>query len=980
MRRGLDKPEAWPSTGHEALVKNGLLRWSEAAALLPRGADRNFASAFPYSGSGRAMLACIFGASPFLGGCAIREPGYVRKIWERGPDRCVKEELRSLRSLPPDCAEDVVARTMRVARRRILFATALADISGVWNLQSVTGALTDLADSSCSLALRVLLTKLAGRGAFAPPHPSDPERESGLFVLGLGKLGGRELNFSSDIDLILLYDPDVVPFKRRYEAPQHFMRLGRWFVALLSEPTAAGRAFRVDLRLRPDPASTPLVLSTKSATRYYGTRGQTWERAAMIKVRCVAGDRVAAERYLEQLRRFVWRKHLDFATVQDLHEIKNRIDEQHRGGDPGSPGHNIKLGHGGIREIEFFTQAHQLACGGADPSLRVIPTCEALQALADGRHISGSVTEALAESYRYLRGVEHRIQMIADKQTHSLPKDPEEFETLAHFLGYACGEAFTEDLLRHLRQVVTQYESFFKLPREITRAAESSALERQDRRDNLNRLTRMGFSDPHEAFRIVEKWRDGSIMAGSDKRSRALLRSLTPSLLIATCGTQAPDLALRRLDRMIAGLSEPLSALALLQANLHVMEGVAEILVASPVIGTMLTARPSLLEVLLDPQTDSWGLHRGTLDADLDAWMGVRADGDDAWERLYEWMDIARFRVGIRILFRSLDALEAPAYFSDIADCATAESLRLAEAGICASHGRIPGAKAALVATGKLGRQEMGVITALDVALYYEAPDGARSDSGERIEASEYFTKLACRMTAGLSGQGRRTHAYPRSPSSALHTFDALDRKLRELPTGRIDLGRPRLLAFTGTDSDRIHAVLRAARPQPGDPEQIRRAFSALRGRIGIAAESVEEWDLEYTRGGLAEIGVVAHYLTLVAMQRGIEIAPGSTGETLTCLRKACAVSVPDAEQLHDAWRILTRVHLLRQLFGTVLDQEVPHRFQPLFADAAEVEEFELVEARIGSLTSAASAVCDRILGRSTSSTQGLSPRAGSPS
>ena len=980
MNRGLDNPEAWPRTGHHSRVENGLLRWSEAAKLLPRGPDRYFARAFPGTGSGRAMLACIFGASPFLGASAIREPGYVRRVWDRGPDRCVADALRSLRSLPPDSAEDIAARAIRVARRRILLATALADISQVWTLESVTGALTDFADSSCSVALRVLLTKLASRGAFAPPHPSDPERDSGLFVLGLGKLGGRELNFSSDIDLILLYDPDVVPFKRRYEAPQNFMRLGRWFVALLSEPTAAGRAFRVDLRLRPDPASTPLVLSTKSATRYYATRGQTWERAAMIKVRCVAGDTEAAGRYLKQLGRFVWRKQLDFATVQDLHEIKNRIDEQHRGGDPGSPGHNIKLGHGGIREIEFFTQAHQLACGGADPSLRVIPTCDALRALAAGRHISSRVTDALAESYRYLRGVEHRIQMVADRQTHSLPTDPEEFETLARFLGYASGEAFTTNLLRHLRQVVRQYESFFELPREITRAAASSALERQDRHENLNRLARMGFSNPDAAYRIVERWRSGSIAAGSGQRSRALLRSLTPSLLIATCGTHAPDLALRRVDSLIAGLGDPLSALSLLQANLHVMETVAEILVASPVIGTMLTARPSLLEVLLDPETDSRGLDRATLEADLDAWMRHHGDGDRAWDRLHGWMDVARFRVGIRIVFRSLDALEAPGCFSYIADCAAAKSLRLAEEEIRASHGRIPGARSAVVATGKLGRREMGIITALDVALYYEAPEAARSDGGKPIEAPEYFSKLARRMTEGLSGHGRRTHAFPRSPSSAALTFDALDRKLRELPAGRIDLGRPRLLAFTGTDSDRIHAVIGGARPAAGNPERMQRGFSALRGRIGIAAESVEEWDLEHIPGGLADIGVTAHFLTLAAMQRGSAIASGTIGDTLSSLRQAGALAAPEARHLREAWRVLTRVHLLRQLFGAHADGEVPHRFQPLVADAAEVESFDLVPARIGALASAASRVCDRILGRSTASAQGLIPKAGSPS
>ena len=331
MNAEFDRPEVWPDAGDVERAEAALGRWKNAAERLEDTRDRTFASALPTNSAGRAMLQSVFGSSPFLESCLLAEPGFVRRLWLEGPDRCFAEIVGELEALPLDTNEESAGRTLRIARRRAALTVALADISGTWPLEAVTGALSRLADTACSTVLRLLLARLAARGVLAPPDPSDPEAGSGLIALGLGKLGGRELNYSSDIDLILLYEPDAVPVRKGEDTERHLVRLARRFVAILSQRTADGYVFRVDLRLRPDPSATPLVVSALAARNYYQERGRTWERAALIKARPIAGDTVAAQGFLNGIASFVWRRNLDFATVQELHDIKRQIDAQHGG-------------------------------------------------------------------------------------------------------------------------------------------------------------------------------------------------------------------------------------------------------------------------------------------------------------------------------------------------------------------------------------------------------------------------------------------------------------------------------------------------------------------------------------------------------------------------------------------------------------------------------------------------------------------------
>ncbi len=957
---GLDSVEAWPETGNPERRRVEFLKWKEAAQKLDRGEDRDFAEALPESAGGRAMLACVFGASPFLSSCLIREPSFLRRLWTEGPDRRMQEIFAEIEALPADAGEEAARRALRQARRRTALAVALADIAGIWGFEAVTGALSRFADAACSAALRVLLTRLASRGALAPADPENPAEGSGLIVLGLGKLGGRELNYSSDIDLILLYDPDRVPAQKPYEIQSHFLRLARSFIAMLSERTLDGMAFRVDLRLRPDPISTPLAISTQFAERYYENRGQTWERIALVKARPVAGDLRAAEEFLERLAPFVWRRSLDFAAMRDLHDMKRRIDAQHGNGTIGARGHNLKLGRGGIREIEFFAQTHQLIWGGKDRRLRTIPTCDSLRALTAAGHVPSETSESLIEAYRFLRRCEHRVQMVADKQTHALPKNAAEFETLARFLGYRDGQTFTRDLIDCLRQVELQYESFFEFPFPVKADGKSVSPTLAEG----GRLRRMGFRNPGAAARIVEKWRSGRCPAARAPRSRELLQSLASPLLIAMCGTADPDLAIERFDRLFDNLQDGLQLFSLLRANLQAMESVAEIMVSAPTVNELLAARPMLLETLVDPETDAPPPGRAALKAELAAHLEPADGYEDALDRLAEWVDQARFRVCAQLLFHSLDPLQAPRLLSDIADCALAALHERTEKDFAERFGRIAGAATALLAVGRLASRSLTVASGLEFVFLYDAPEGAESDGPEKLAAPAYFDRFLTRMLSGLGGRRgiyKAATSFPRDENAGASAagLAAFERFLSASagPRERMALTRARAVASAGSRAARLEESIRGAPPEALDWERLRR---------GLAASSAPAEDAPPARcrAGLDAIEALTQYLLL---REAPDVAAGGThGETIQALAGTGALPGEDAQRLLDAWELWTRIQALQSLIGEDTEsRDAPAKLRPLFLSAAGVDSFQAFELRMQAAASAVQEIIAYAPGRS---------------
>ncbi|MYB52458.1 MAG: hypothetical protein F4X77_09720 [Acidobacteriia bacterium] len=944
--RRLNAADVWPVPANSDRAAVGLRKWNDAANALSPGPDRDFALQFPASADGGAMLRCICGASPFLENCAIADQGFVRDLWESGPDHCVDAIVARLLSLPIDSPEPEVAHALRRARRRIALAVGLADIAGVWSLRQVTGALSDFARAACSVALRTQLAKLSAEGAFAAGNEAC-EEDSGLIVIGMGKLGGKELNYSSDVDLILLYDPDVAPLASRHAAPSHFMRLARRFVDLLAAPTIEGRVFPVDLRLRPDPVSMPLVISTKAALEYYAKRGQTWERAAMIKARPLAGDIAAGNRFLERLESFVWRDSLDFATVQELHETKRRIDAQHRGGKIGEVGQNLKLGRGGIREIEFFAQAHQLVWGGTDRSLRLIGTCDALAALAAAGRIPDSASEKLSAAYEYLRRVEHRIQMVGDRQTHSLPKREADYESLARFLGYGGSRAFREALTGHLRSVEDQYESFFELPHEMTVASASSALSGRSRGETEERLGRMGYRDPAAAFAIVERWRTGRHTVARDRRAMELFQSLIPSLVIASCGTEDPDLALRRFDELIDRIADAHSVLTLFQANLHVLETVAETMVSAPAIGALLTARPSLLESLLDPDSDSSPPDRGALQASLAATLAGVMGFEGRVQQISKWTHEARFRVGARVLFHALDPLDAAALFSDIADCSIAALAQCASEEITPSNACPAGNGVAILATGHYGRRSLNVDSGVEIAVFEVGDIQGQGRSGRT--ASAFAQQLESTLLGNLRGKPGWRKIYACTTERPAATYGALHARLREgVWSGRLPCW-PRLVCCIGDGAERVSQSMSAALEMRRDPAALRAQAAAALKQVRITRPGGDPQAVAERPGGLADIAVLTHYFRLLHAPEHPAVRSAATaGDVLAELGRSGAIPVDLATGLADAWRLMTRIQTLQSLLDAdKRGAATPERLRPSVAEAAGVDNFGDVAARL---------------------------------
>src|SRR5215212_11294188 len=385
----------------------------------------------------RTILLGIAEASPYLFDLVCSDAERTVRVLRCDPERHLAELiLNACSNNSAEASEVEVMQLLRRMKSEAALLIALCDIGGVWPVMRVTAALTDFAVASVQTALRFVLRQEAIRGRLSPPHLDLPEDDSGLIVLAMGKMGAGELNYSSDIDLIVFFDPAAPTLAPDIEPQPFFVRLTQAMARILQQRTADGYVFRVDLRLRPDPSSSQVAISTDAALHYYEREGRTWERAAMIKARPCAGDAKAGEALVAEIAPFVWRKHLDFAALADVHDMKRQMQSYRGQSEISVEGHNVKVGRGGIREIEFFAQTQQLIAGGRHSGLRVRPTLEALSVLASNKWITIEARDELAAAYQFLRRVEHRLQMIADEQTHSLPEDAAAVDRFACFFGY----------------------------------------------------------------------------------------------------------------------------------------------------------------------------------------------------------------------------------------------------------------------------------------------------------------------------------------------------------------------------------------------------------------------------------------------------------------------------------------------------------------------------------------------------------------
>lgn len=916
-----------PKVADPTRAAAGFEHWSERAAATGDPALTAEAMAVAADPVGRRLLETLFGNSPFLTQCALVDIGFACTLLKAGVEESHAQVLRALTQI--DAREDTtdgIMVALRIAKRRAALTIAVADIAELWPLDRVTGALSELATASLRVAVRHLLWQAAKRGWLVLRHPEAPERDSGLIVLGLGKLGAAELNYSSDIDLVVLYDDVKVVTSEPDTLDENFARLTRNLVRMMQERTADGYVFRVDLRLRPDPGATPVALSTTAAELYYESVGQNWERAAFIKARPVAGDLEAGESFLRRLTPFLWRKHLDFAAIQDIHSIKRQIYAHRGGARIAVAGHNLKLGRGGIREIEFFAQVQQLIWGGREPAMRVRATCDALKALVAGGHIKAKVAGQLIESYVFLRKVEHRLQMIDDQQTHKLPEGPEALEHLAIFLGFPDANEFGTELVRHLRRVEEHYARLFEEAPELGAAAGNLVFTGADHDpDTLETLAKLSFREAKKISGIIRGWHHGRYRAMRSTRARELLTELTPTLLEELAKAVDPDDAFLSFDRFLSRLPAGVQLFSLFYANPDLLGLVAEIMGSAPRLAEQLAQHPLLLDAVLDSNFFRALPARAELAAGLDAALRQAGDFQDVLDITRRWCNERKFQVGVQMLRGELDPERAGPVLADVAETVIAALIEPVAAEMAEVHGRIAEGAFAVLALGKLGGREMTATSDLDLLFIYEAPKGIEASDGRRpLAPSHYYVRLSQRLLSAitvLTGEGRLYEVDMRlRPSgekgplaTSLEGF--LEYQKRDAWTWEhMALTRARVIAGSAPLKAKIDAAFREVLTAKRDREKLLRDVAEMRARIEHSHHTDNIWEGKRVRGGLVDLEFIAQYLQLRHGCAHPEVLSPNTTEALERLKKIGALASATADELIAATRLWRRTQGILRL------------------------------------------------------------------
>jgi len=966
---------AWPAPADRQAAARGMEGLAVEIAAASEGAAG--LEAAMRSPEGKAALAALFGNSPFLTDCVHRDPGFAARLLRDGPDAALGSVFDGMSG---DAARrttgNELSRSLRVARRRAALAIALADIAGLWPLGRVTAALSGFADRAIGLAVADQLRALAAAGAFALADEDAPERGSGLVVLGMGKLGGRELNYSSDVDLIVLYDLERVRAADQDTLQRSFVRLVRGVVKLLEERTGDGYVLRTDLRLRPDPGATPLAMSTDAAEFYYETLGQNWERAAMIKARPVAGDVEAGDAFLARLRPFLWRRHLDFAAVQDIHSIKRQI-HAHRGGEEVAlAGHNIKVGRGGIREIEFFAQTLQLIWGGRDPALRIRATCPALAALAGAGRADPAAVADLERCYDELRRLEHRLQMIADQQTQTLPSDEQGIAHLATFLGHRDAAEFAERTLATLRIVERHYARLFEEAPELGGGGGGNLVftGAEDDPGTLQTLAGLGFTDAPAVARQVRAWHHGRYRCMRSSRARELLTELMPALLGALGATPDPQAAFINFDRFMSRLPAGVQLFSLFHANPQLLGFVAEVMGGAPRLADQLSTRAGLLDLVIAESFKREPPGREACDAELAAALSQARDFQDTLDIVRRWRAERAFQVGVQLLRGTLGDGRAGEALADIADTTLVALKPAVEAEFRRQHGEVAGGEFAIVALGKLGSREMTATSDLDLVLLYDAPEGAVSDGEKQLPAPQYFLRLATRFVNAVTAMTPEGSLYeidtrlrPSGTKGPIATSLAGFRlyNLEDAWTWEhMALTRNRVVAAGAALGARIEATVGEVLRRPRDAARTRADVGEMRLRMARERGPAGRWDVKNRRGGIVDVEFAVQALLLLHAAARPAILVASTRRALDALLAAGLVAEADARALRRSFDLCSATQaVLRTAIDGAFDPEaLPPALLAGLARAAGAPTFDALGVALDEACASAMSAFGRIV------------------
>ncbi len=852
------------------------------------------------------LLKGAAGCSPYLRRLALKRKGDLLALFAAPPEQTLARAVEHARDAANLETPDEQIKALRLAKQEAALLIALSDIGGAWGVMETTKALSEFADAAIEGAL-------AGAIARSPL-----ESAQGIVILAMGKHGAFELNYSSDVDLVVLFDPQRMGVEDRHLAQKHAVAVTRDVINLMQTQTADGYVFRTDLRLRPDPGVTALAVTVSAAESYYEAYGQNWERMAFIKARPCAGDIALGEDFLKTLRPFIWRKYLDFAAIEDVHAVKRQMHSAKGGGEIAFEGHDVKLGRGGIREIEFYAQTQQLILGGKNESLRQRSTLDALSALAKAGAIEAEDRDYLSEAYLYLRHVEHRLQMVNDEQTHRIPAAKEDIGRVAMFAGAATADDFREKLISTLEEVGARYDALFETADDPeSRLGPLVFTGVEPHPATMQTLEKLGFTRAPEVSAAIMRWHKGGLRATRTERSRALLTKLVPPLLeaLAKAG-DASDEAFFAFEDFLARLPAGVQVFSLLLNNLEIFDALIRIMTISPYLGREFSKHLNLVERLLDNRWSDPPPDIETYEPACRDLVERAPDYEGALNAVRRWAGEQKFQITAQLAVGMLPAGEASRHFTAIADASIRALIDATIEEMRGQHGAIEG-EFVVVGLGRLGAGEMTATSDIDLMFIYDAPPDAHSDGARSLGSVDYFTRLVRRCVTALSAATEEGALYE------------VDMQLR--PSGKAGPAAVSLAAFrryyaeeawtweamalvkarvvgpscalAKTVEDEIAAIL--ARPR--DRNELRADAAAMRVRLDEAKRAAGPWDVKNMVGGLTDIAFICQVLTLGGAESG-QRPPRAVARALAWFAKTGELAQEDAEKLMAAHRVFEAV------------------------------------------------------------------------
>ena len=907
----------------------------------------------------------------------LRDPFFVEEILHHSPEELLASVCAGVHAAETLLSQTEIMQALRHAKAKASLLIALADLGGVWSVEEVTAALTRFADAMLNATINWLFIDASKAGKIYLASPGNPSQNCGYVALAMGKHGAGELNYSSDIDLIILYDPETAPLAESVEPATFFVRLTKRLVTILQDITEDGYCLRVDLRLRPDPRATQVAISMEAAAIYYESMGQNWERAAMIKARASAGDIPLGMEFLQRLTPYIWRKYLDFAAIADVQSLKRQIHAVKGHGTIAVHGHNIKLGRGGIREIEFFVQTQQLIAGGRNPTLRGLRTLEMLDALAEAKWITPDAANGLNSAYRFMRSIEHRIQMVNDEQTHTLPQDAEAFESLARLSGFASPQDFEKKLRRTFELVQGHYSALFESAGELGTDTGSLVFTGgEDDPETIETLARMGFKQASEVSATIRGWHFGRYAATRSGKSKERLTELMPVLLSALARSGDADSAFLAFDKFIAGLPAGVQLFSMLKANPNLLDLIATILGTAPRLAEQLSARPRVLDAVLDPGFFGALPRADEVKAMISSIIPESTPLDEVVDRVRVIGREQMFRVGVRVLSETVSAVEAGSAFSAIAELLLQRLHDSAQQEMRAKHGDVSGGRSCVIAMGKFGGYEMTAASDLDLMLVYENERGLENSDGKKpLNVNQYFTRLTQRLITSIT-----------APTSEGVLFE-VDMRLR--PSGsqgpvatsfesfreyqkksawtweKLALTRARVVSGDAKLAEALSKAIAVSLCAPRDVVVTRSDVLDMRRLMVKEQGSAGLWDIKRVHGGLVEIEFIAQFLQLIHAAQNPAILDTNTHAALTKLGSAGLIDGGVAHDLKEACLLYHRItQVLRLCVSGAYDPaKSPAGLNQMVASAAIVPDIKSAESLLVDTQMRVAAIFDKIIG-----------------